>query len=44
LFDHTSYLAQNSDVAVAVNEGFFRSGLEHFIKYGMAEGRSLIRR
>ncbi|MEG4423744.1 MULTISPECIES: S8 family serine peptidase [unclassified Microcoleus] len=39
-FDENFYLAQNPDVAAAVAKGAFRSGYEHFIKYGQFEGRN----
>jgi FkbH-like protein len=39
-FDEDWYLRQNRDVAQAVNEGGFRSGLQHFLAHGLAEGRS----
>ncbi|MDD3082076.1 MAG: VWA domain-containing protein, partial [Desulfobacterales bacterium] len=34
------YLAQNPDVAKAVNAGLIGSGWEHYVKWGAAEGRS----
>ena len=38
-FDERGYLQANPDVAAAVRSGNFSSGLEHFQKYGQAEGR-----
>jgi hypothetical protein len=38
-FDTQDYLAANSDVAEAVTNGLFKNALEHFIYYGMSEGR-----
>jgi len=38
-FNETSYLQANPDVNEAVQRGDFRSGLEHFQKYGEQEGR-----
>ncbi len=40
-FDETLYLAQNPDVAAAVQAGLIPSGAEHFATYGMVEGRDL---
>lgn len=39
LFDEQFYLANNSDVAIAVNQGIFANGLNHFIEVGQFEGR-----
>ncbi|MDB9525842.1 integrin alpha [Oscillatoria sp. CS-180] len=39
-FDETYYLAQNPDVARGVNQGLFTYGFEHFLKFGLAEGRN----
>jgi sugar lactone lactonase YvrE len=39
LFDETFYLENNSDVALAVKEGVFSSGLEHFMEFGRFEAR-----
>lgn len=39
VFNESFYLAHNPDVQVAVNAGFFTAGLEHFQKFGLAEGR-----
>lgn len=38
-FDEIAYLETNLDVAEHVAAGVFRSGLEHFLRYGRAEGR-----
>ena len=38
-FDEASYLAVNADVARGLFEGAFRSGWEHFTKFGRKEGR-----
>ncbi|MCT7984187.1 Ig-like domain-containing protein [Laspinema sp. A4] len=38
-FDADYYLAQNSDVAAAVETGAFRSAAEHFGFFGFTEGR-----
>lgn len=40
-FDETEYLAANPDVAAAVRGSGFRSGREHYEKYGRTEGRNL---
>ncbi|MUG98646.1 hypothetical protein F7734_42705 [Scytonema sp. UIC 10036] len=39
LFNNNYYLANNSDVAAAVANGQFTSGLQHFLQYGKFEGR-----
>ena len=39
-FDEAEYLADNPDVAAAVAAGYFGSGLEHYLAFGLAEGRS----
>ncbi|MCT7956395.1 DUF4347 domain-containing protein [Laspinema palackyanum] len=39
-FDAEYYLAQNTDVAAAVENGTFRSAAEHFGAFGFAEGRA----
>ncbi|MFB2837929.1 hypothetical protein [Floridanema evergladense] len=39
VFNESFYLAHNPDVQTAVKAGFFASGLEHFQKLGLAEGR-----
>jgi len=38
-FDEKFYLEVNPDVMAFVNAGGFSSGLEHYLKYGIAEGR-----
>ena len=38
-FDENRYLAYHPDVRAAVQSGVFSSGFEHFLKYGLAEGR-----
>lgn len=38
-FDETLYLSRNADVADAVRNGTFASGLDHFRIYGEREGR-----
>lgn len=40
LFDETDYLSDNPDVALAVQQGVFKYGFEHFVLYGLNEGRS----
>lgn len=42
-FNDVEYLEANPDVATAVKEGRFRSGREHYEKYGDREGRMLKR-
>lgn len=39
LFDETFYLSNNSDVENAIAAGAFNSGFEHFIDFGINEGR-----
>ncbi|MBD2258477.1 L-type lectin-domain containing protein [Pseudanabaena sp. FACHB-2040] len=39
-YDETYYLCRNPDIAVAVANGFFTSGYEHFLTFGLLEGRS----
>lgn len=39
-FDETTYLARNPDVAQAVADGNFASGLEHLLLFGLGEGRA----
>ncbi|MFC4170476.1 Ig-like domain-containing protein [Microvirga sp. GCM10011540] len=39
-FDEGYYLAQNPDVAAAVQAGALASGQEHYLKFGAQEGRS----
>lgn len=38
-FNEERYLYQNLDVAEAINKGTFKSGFEHYIKYGYFENR-----
>ncbi len=38
-FDEASYRAINHDVTLAIARGRVRSGHEHFVRYGRAEGR-----
>jgi len=38
-FDEKSYLAMNSDVAMAVAQGDFESGIAHYAQHGRQEGR-----
>ncbi len=40
VFDEAWYIARYVDVAVAVSTGHFRSGFEHYVSNGRAEGRS----
>ncbi len=42
-FDEASYLALHKDVQLGIERGYFRSGLEHYEKYGQAEGRKIVR-
>lgn len=39
IFDENTYLSNNPDVKAAINAKVVSSGLEHFQKYGLAEGR-----
>ena len=39
IFDERYYLANNPDIRTAVSAGTIRSGLEHFQRFGLAEGR-----
>lgn len=39
-FDEAYYLDANPDVARAVAAGFYRSGFDHYVRYGMKERRS----
>lgn len=43
IFNEDEYLEANPDVALAVKAGQFRSGREHYKKYGKGEGRMLSR-
>lgn len=38
-FDEEAYLANNTDVRIAVNQGYFRSGYQHYTQYGKHENR-----
>lgn len=38
-FSETRYLSEHADVAEAVATGALRSGYDHYLTYGMAEGR-----
>ncbi|NER79306.1 MAG: hypothetical protein F6K42_06920, partial [Leptolyngbya sp. SIO1D8] len=40
LFDENYYLNQNPDVAAAVSHGAFQSGYDHFVRFGLSEGRN----
>jgi len=40
LFDEVAYLQANPDVAAAVQQGTMRYGFEHFVLFGMDEGRA----
>lgn len=40
VFDEDSYLSHNQDVAEALKRGQWKSGLEHFLRHGFAEGRN----
>jgi hypothetical protein len=42
IFDEQFYLANNPDVKASVQAGTFSSGREHFEKYGLKEGRTLV--
>lgn len=42
-FNETSYLRMHEDVRLAVEKGSFKSGLEHYVLYGKAEGRKCTR-
>lgn len=39
LFDSRYYLNQNPDVRSAISQGVFRNAFEHFVKFGLTEGR-----
>ncbi|MGD1808731.1 hypothetical protein ACP6PL_25290 [Dapis sp. BLCC M126] len=39
-FDEQGYLRQNPDVAELVSQGKYRSGYEHYVRYGQYENRS----
>lgn len=40
VFNEAWYLSQNPDVAFSVENGGWKSGLEHYLMHGLAEGRS----
>lgn len=40
-FDEASYLKLNPDVKIAVTNGFFSSGLDHYQKFGQLEERKI---
>ncbi|MGL5194329.1 MAG: S8 family peptidase [Chroococcales cyanobacterium] len=40
LFEESSYITQNPDVAAAIATGVFESGFSHFINFGQIEGRN----
>ncbi|MGD1932183.1 MAG: beta strand repeat-containing protein [Leptolyngbyaceae cyanobacterium] len=40
LFDEIYYLAQNPDIAAAVAQGTFATGYDHFVQFGITEGRN----
>ena len=40
MFDETYYLSQYSDIATAVNRGAWQNGFDHFVTFGLAEGRN----
>ena len=39
-FDESFYLNNNPDVGDAVNDGVFSTGLQHFLAFGLEEGRA----
>jgi hypothetical protein len=39
-YNETGYLSTNGDVANAVEAGIFKSGWDHYTKFGITEGRS----
>lgn len=41
-FDESEYLRRNPDIVTAIHLGKFTSGLEHFQRYGRAEGRHYV--
>jgi hypothetical protein len=43
-FSESHYLAANADVRLAIADGVFDSGLEHFLSYGWREGRAVVMR
>ncbi|NEQ45428.1 MAG: hypothetical protein F6K00_18570 [Leptolyngbya sp. SIOISBB] len=40
LFDEADYLSENPDVAIAVQQGIYQYGFEHFVLFGLSEGRT----
>lgn len=42
-FNESKYLSLHKDVMLAVERGYFKSGREHYEKYGKAEGRKSFR-
>lgn len=42
IYDETTYLRSYPDIRAAVAAGTFVSGLEHFQKFGLQEGRTLV--
>lgn len=40
VYNNADYLALNPDIAAAVDAGQFTSGLDHYLRYGQAEGRA----
>ncbi|NEQ42860.1 MAG: hypothetical protein F6K00_04570 [Leptolyngbya sp. SIOISBB] len=41
LFDETAYLSDYPDVAAAVQQDVYQYGFEHFVLFGISEGRAL---
>lgn len=41
-YNEQSYLNNNPDVAAAVSAGIFSSGLDHFLRFGITEGRNTV--
>lgn len=41
-FNESIYLLENPDVGLAVERGFFKSGFDHFMRFGKHEGRSTL--
>lgn len=39
-FDEDRYISRNPDVAAAIQQGFFSSGWQHYVRHGRREGRS----
>lgn len=42
-FNEAKYLALHKDVALGVERGYLRSGLEHYERFGKSEGRKMAR-